>query len=150
MHRPKLSPGVLAVVAALILWAAGSTLSALSGRGDIFSAMGAFLLSLGFVIFLTERHRTTELRRLWDSQVEVQLRMIWRYVRRLRPGHDRAGPPQHSLDEMERILDDSFEDLMAAKNAERRLDGYRIEMALSIAGTLQWGFGEIVIAALHR
>jgi len=142
-------PGRILMFATIVGWAGATLAALLSGWTEIFSAMGALLLCLGFAVFLTERYRATELRRLWDNQVEVQLRFIWRYVRRLRPGHEHFGPPQHSLDEMERILDESFDDLMAAKSAERGLDTYRLEMALSILGTLQWGFGGLIMELLH-
>lgn len=142
-------PGRLLVIATLLGWAGVTAVALLRGWSEVFASMGALLLCLGFAVFLTERYRATELRRLWDNQVEVQLRFIWRYVRRLRPGHQHYGPPQHSLDEMERILEESFEDLMAAKSAERGLETYRIEMALSIVGTLQWGFGGLLMGLFH-
>lgn len=142
-------PGRLLLIAMLVGWAGVTLAAMIRDWPELFAAMGAFVLCLGFAVFLSERYRMSELRRLWDNQVEVQLGMLWHYARRLRPGHHHGGPPQHSLDEMERILDESFETLTAAKNAERRLDTYRLEMALSIAGTLQWGFGELVMRALH-
>lgn len=142
-------PGRALAILILLGWAGVTAAALIHGWPELFSAMGALLLCLGFAVFLTERYRATELRRLWDNQVEVQLRFIWRYVRRLRPGHQQFGPPQHSLDEMERILDESFDDLMAAKSAERGLDTYRVEMVFSIFGTLQWGFGELFIGLIH-
>lgn len=148
LDKPLWPARVLAILT-LVIWASVSGVALVRGWDEAFPAMGALLLCLGFAVFLTDRHRVSETRRLWDSEVEVQLRMMWRYVRRLRHGHERFGPPQHSLDDMERILDDSFEDMMTAKSDERRLETYRIEMALSIAGTLQWGFGGIVIRLLH-
>lgn len=148
MFQYLLRSGRPLVFSAVLFWGVFSVLSFLRGWEEVFAGMGAFLLCLGFAVFLTDRYNVSETRRLWDNQVEVQFRMMWRYIRRVRTGHDHPGPPQHTLDEMERILEDSFEDLMEAKSAERRLETYRIEMALSILGTLQWGFGELIVRAI--
>ena len=38
---------------------------------------------------------------------------------------------------------------LADKAEERSLEAYRLEMAFTILGTLQWGFGALLIELLH-
>ncbi|MEO1000944.1 MAG: hypothetical protein AAFW69_10155 [Pseudomonadota bacterium] len=129
-----------------IVWAGLSTSAMIFGWGQIFAALGAFALALGFAIFLTDRFSLAEEKRYWDSLVETQMRQTWRYLKRARR-EDPTDP--RDLDALEAQIDESFESLLSAKAAERGLENYRLEMGFSILGTLQWGFGAILVEALH-
>ncbi|MEM8740608.1 MAG: hypothetical protein AAGE13_03845 [Pseudomonadota bacterium] len=128
------------------LWAGASIAGLLLNWPQLFPAFGAVALCIGFGVFLTDRFRASEARRLWDSQLETQLRMIWRYIQRMR--RDDARDPL-SLDALEGRISESFEGMLASKNAEAVRETYRIEMSFSVIGTLQWGFGEMVVGWLH-
>ncbi|MEM9013194.1 MAG: hypothetical protein AAGE18_18395 [Pseudomonadota bacterium] len=131
---------------AFLVWVAVSLGALGFGWANVFSAMGAFALALGFAIFLTDRFRLAEERRYWDSLVETQMRQTWRYLKRLRR-EDPQDP--RDLDALEAQIDESFETLLSAKAAEKGLDSYRLEMTFSIVGTLQWGFGAMLVRSLH-
>lgn len=124
-----------------------STLALGLGWAQLFPALGSVLLCLGFTVFLTDRYRIAETRRLWDSQMETQLRMVWRHQMRIRHG-DRKPDPL-TLEELEARVSDSFESLLEAKNREEGLETYRLEIVLSVIGTLQWGFGAILMELAH-
>ncbi|MEM7523653.1 MAG: hypothetical protein AAF360_07860 [Pseudomonadota bacterium] len=130
----------------LIVWAAASTVSIFIGWPEIFSALGAFALSLGFGIFLTDRFAISEERRYWDSLLETQQRLTWRYLKQVRQGR---GDDPHTLDELESQIDDSFETLLETKAREGAMENHQLEMGFSIVGTLQWGFGEMLVRLLH-
>ncbi|MEM9049888.1 MAG: hypothetical protein AAGC92_14345 [Pseudomonadota bacterium] len=130
----------------VILWVIASIAGLLLNWVDLFPAFGALALCIGFGVFLTGRYLSGEENRLWDSQLETQLRMIWRYVRRSRR-EDPTDPL--SLEELESRISDSFEGMLASKNAQSDRDSYRVEMGFSILGTLQWGFGEMLMRSLH-
>ena len=132
----------------LIVWAAASAMSAIAGWPHVFAAMGAFSLSLGFAVFLTDRYLLSEERRYWDSLTEMQLRQTWRFLKQLRSGTQ--GDDPHDLDELEGQIEESFASLLDAKAREAGLETYRIEMSFSIVGTLQWGFGALIVEWLHR
>ncbi|MEL7465851.1 MAG: hypothetical protein AAFN79_17405 [Pseudomonadota bacterium] len=132
--------------AGMVGWAAASLTALLIGWPQIFSALGAFALALGFGVFLTDRFQLSEQRRYWDSLVETQQRLTWRYLKRLRREDD-ADP--RALDDLEAQIDESFESLLEAKAAEKSAETYRLEMTFSIVGTLQWGFGVMLVRALH-
>jgi hypothetical protein len=128
----------------LLVWAITSTIAFFQPWPQLFSAMGSLLLCLGFAVFLTDRYKFSEERRLWDHEIETQLRMTWRYLQRLR--HPDSGPAQPlTIDEMEGKLTDSFEAMIEAKRREVSLETYRLEIMLSIIGTLQWGFGVLFL-----
>ena len=131
----------------LVLWDVVSAWSALLGWAQLFSAMGSVALCLGFAVFLADRFRLTEERRLWDHDLAVQLRMMWRYLQRMRRGDE--GHEPLSMEEIETRLTEGFENMIAAKNEEARLETYRLEMAISILGTLRWGFGALAVGAIH-
>ncbi len=130
----------------IIVWAVLSLISLALGWPHLFAAMGAFALTVSFVIFLTDRFRIGEERRYWDSLLETQQRLIWNYSKRLR--RDDAAAPR-ALDDLELQIEESFETLLSAKAAEKSMDSYRMEMGFSILGTLQWGFGAMLVALLH-
>lgn len=135
-------------LAGFAVWLVISPLSLVLGWPELFSAMGAFALSIGFGVFLTERYALSEERRYWDALVETQLRQTWRYLKQLRSGEQGSDP--HDLDELEDQIDESFESLLETKAREGGLDTYRLEMIFSIFGTLQWGFGALLVGLLHR
>lgn len=131
---------------AFVLWMGASATAAAKGWPEIFSALGAFALALGFGVFLTDRFRITEQRRYWDSLIETQARQTWRYLKRLRR---EDGRDPRALDALEAQIDESFESLLASKAAERTAENYRLEMIFSILGTLQWGFGAMLVELIH-
>ncbi|MCF6273988.1 MAG: hypothetical protein L3J37_12540 [Rhodobacteraceae bacterium] len=128
--------------AAMALWAVTSIVSVSLGHARIFAALGSFALCIGFVVFLTDRYLAQEARRHWDSQILTQSRMIWRYMLRLEDPQITDPTPLPVL--RERITE-NFESLLAAKAEEKKMETYRYEMVFSVLGTLQWGFGELVI-----
>lgn len=132
----------------MIVWGVASTAAAVAGWPHVFAAMGAFALSLGFGVFLTDRYLLSEERRYWDSLTEIQLRQTWRFLKQLRTGEQ--GDDPHSLEELEAQIEESFESLLDAKAREAGLETYRVEMSFSIVGTLQWGFGAMIVEWLHR
>lgn len=147
MLKYLLNSGRWLALLMLLGWGVISTLAIVNRWHDIFAAMGSFLLCLGFAVFLTDRFRYSETRRLWDHELETQMRLLWRYLQRLRHGELEQYPI--SIDEMEAKLGQSFEAMLTAKNREARLETYRLEMSLSILGTLQWGFGKLIVTAVH-
>lgn len=135
---------------ALVVLAAQIALSGaalLLGWREIFAALGSLLLCLGFTVFLTDRYRIVEVRRLWDSQIETQIRMIWRHQMRVR--HGEKTPDPLSIDEIETRVGESFDSMLHAKNHEKKLETYRLEISLSVIGTLQWGFGALLVEFAH-
>ncbi|MEM7547100.1 MAG: hypothetical protein AAF367_16340 [Pseudomonadota bacterium] len=129
------------------VWAVASVAALIAGWPEVFAAMGAFSLSLGFGVFLTDRFALSEERRYWDSLVETQQRQTWRYLKQVRNG--KRGDDPHTLDQLEAQIDESFESLLETKAREGALENYRLEMGFSIIGTLQWGFGAMIIGLLH-
>lgn len=138
------------MLALLLLWGTVSILAAVMNWAELFPALGSVALCIGFATFLVDRYQMAEERRLWDHQVEVQIRMIWRYVRRTagQPGQAKESDPL-SLADLESRISDSFDGLLSSKNAEEKQETYRYEMAFSIVGTLQWGFGGMLMSVLH-
>jgi hypothetical protein len=134
-------------LAGLVIWATASIASLIAGWPEIFAAMGAFSLSISFGVFLTDRFALSEERRYWDSLVETQLRQTWRYLRQLRKGAQ--GNEPHTLDQLADQIDESFDSLLETKAREGALENYRLEMGFSIIGTLQWGFGAMIIGLIH-
>jgi len=126
-------------------WAVASAVSALTGAGQIFGAMGSFALCISFVVFLTDRYMAQEARRHWDSQILTQSRMMWRYFSRVEnPGKDDPTP----MEKLRAQVSENFDDLLAAKADERAIETFRYELMFSVIGTLQWGFGAILIGLI--
>lgn len=131
--------------AALIFWAAATVTSAIFGAGQIFSALGSFALSISFVVFLTDRFMAQESRRRLDSQILTQSRMMWRYFSRIEDASIKDPTP---LPKLRNQITENFDDLLAAKYEEKAIETYRYELLFSVAGTLQWGFGEMLIGLI--
>jgi len=127
---------------ALGVWAMASIVSMITGAAHLFSAMGSFALCISFVVFLTDRYMAQEARRRWDSQILTQSRMMWRYNSRIeKPG---AKDPT-DLATLRDQISENFDELLAAKAEERAIETFRYELLFSVAGTLQWGFGAMLI-----
>ncbi len=133
----------LVVYASLFIWAAGSLWAGFGNHADLFAAFGSFALCISFGVFLTDRFATQEARRRWDSQILTQTRMMWRYQQ-----HQPDDPtPRATLHDQ---ITQSFDDLLAAKAAESKLETYRYELVFSVVATLQWGFGHLLLTLLHK
>jgi len=131
---------------ALGIWLVVSLASAGFGSARLFGALGSFALCISFVVFLTDRFMAQESRRRWDSQILTQSRMMWRYTNRVEDGSIKDPTP---LPKLRGQISDNFDDLLAAKAAEKTIETYKYELAFSVAGTLQWGFGELLIGLLR-
>ncbi len=127
-------------------WALASVVAALSGYPRLFSVMGSFALCISFVVFLTDRYMAQESRRRWDSQILTQSRMIWRYIRRVEARVKSDPTPLNKLRDQITV---NFDDLLAAKAEEKAMETYHYEMVFSVMGTLQWGFGEMLIEMMR-
>ncbi len=131
---------------ALAFWLIASLSSIALVHSRLFGALGSFALCISFVVFLTDRFMAQEARRRWDSQILTQSRMMWRYSSRL---EDSAIKDPTSLPKLRTQISESFDDLLAAKAEEKAIETYKYELAFSVLGTLQWGFGEILIDLLR-
>lgn len=126
-------------------WALASVVAALVGYPRLFSAMGSFALCISFVVFLTDRYMAQESRRHWDSQILTQSRMIWRYILRVEARVKSDPTPLNKLRDQITV---NFDDLLAAKAEDKAIKTYRNEMFFSVLGTLQWGFGEMLVETI--
>jgi len=127
---------------ALGFWLVASLASVATHKAAIFGSLGSFALCISFVVFLTDRFMVQEARRRWDSQILTQSRMMWRYFSRV---EDNAINDPTSLPKLRSQITENFDDLLAAKADEKTVETYKYELAFSVMGTLQWGFGEILI-----
>ena len=132
----------LVLFAAIGIWATASVVGAIFGMAKLFGALGSFALCISFVVFLTDRFMAQEARRRWDSQILTQTRMMWRYYRRTEDPKLKDPTPLATLKDQ---ITGNFDDLLAAKAEEKAIETYRYELMFSVVGTLQWGFGEIMI-----
>jgi len=132
----------IALYFSLVFWALASVASVALGHAQIFGALGSFALCISFVVFLTDRCMTQEERRRWDSQILTQSRMVWRYMRRI---EDDSIVDPTPLPKLKDQITETFDDLLAAKAEERSAETYHYELLFSVFGTLQWGFGEVLI-----
>jgi len=132
----------ITLYAALGLWLIASVVSISLGYSHLFGALGSFALCISFVVFLTDRFMAQEARRRWDSQILTQSRMMWRYF-----SHDSNDPT--ALPKLRDQITENFDDLLAAKAEEKAIETYKYELAFSVLGTLQWGFGEMLITHLR-
>lgn len=135
------------VFVALGFWAIGSIWTFASGMALAFEAMGSFSLCISFAVFLTDRHVIQETRRRWDSQILTQSRMMWRYYQDVETGLDHNDPTPLAV--LRDQITTNFEDLLAAKAAERGLEKFRTELFFTLLGTLQWGFGGMLLNFAH-
>jgi hypothetical protein len=108
--------------------------------------MGSFALCISFVVFLTDRYMAQEARRRWDSQIITQSRMMWRYFGRTETFDDNDPTPLPTLKDQ---ITQNFDDLLAAKANEKMMETYRYELMFSVIGTLQWGFGDLLVGAIR-
>jgi len=127
---------------ALTLWLLASVVSVITGNAHLFGALGSYALCISFVVFLTDRFMAQEARRRWDSQILTQSRMMWRYL-----SQDINDPTSPSR--LRDQITENFDDLLAAKAEEKTIETYKYELAFSVLGTLQWGFGEMLIRYLR-
>lgn len=135
------------LIGMIVVWIVLSILALVNGWQEVFPAIGAVALSIGLSIFLTHRYTSQEERRLWDNQEEVQQRMIWRYTQMVKRGRQGDDPlDEHQLADR---ISASFESMLEAKRSEVNLETYRYEMIYSVAGTLQWGLGGMLVRWLH-
>ncbi len=132
----------ITVYTSLILWLLASTWSVVFGHAHLFGALGSFALCISFVVFLTDRFMAQEVRRRWDSQILTQSRMMWRYFSRI---EDPVVKDPTPLPKLRDQITENFDDLLAAKAEEKTIETYKYELAFSVLGTLQWGFGEMLI-----
>lgn len=132
----------LILYVALSFWAAASLLTGFIGAAHLFGSLGSFALCISFVVFLTDRFMVQEARRHWDSQILTQSRMMWRYYSRIeKPGTSDPTP----IEKLRGQISENFDELLAAKAEEKAVETFHYELIFSVAGTLQWGFGEILI-----
>ncbi len=136
----------ITVYTALTLWLLASIGSVVEGHAGLFGALGSFALCISFVVFLTDRFMAQEARRRWDSQILTQSRMMWRYFSRL---DDASAKDPTPLPKLRDQITQNFDDLLAAKADEKTIETYKYELAFSVLGTLQWGFGEMLITYLR-
>ena len=127
---------------ALGFWLLASFTAIAIGHTHLFAALGSFALCISFVVFLTDRFMAQEARRRWDSQILTQSRMMWRYF-----SHDSNDPTPLPI--LRDQITENFDDLLAAKAEEKAIETYKYELAFSVLGTLQWGFGEMLIGHLR-
>ena len=132
--------------ASLLFWAVASLSSVSLGHAHLFGALGSFALCISFVVFLTDRYMAQEARRRWDSQIMTQTRMIWRYYSRT---ENPAQVDPTPLPVLKDQITGNFEELLAAKAEEKSWETYRYELAFSVVGTLQWGFGELFVGLVR-
>ena len=130
----------------LAFWLIASVLTFAVGYAQFFAALGSFALCISFVVFLTDRFMAQEQRRRWDSQILTQSRMMWRYRNRVEDPTIKDPTPLIVLRDN---ITQNFDDLLAAKAEEKTIETYRYELIFSALGTLQWGFGEIVIGLIR-
>ncbi len=135
------------VIVALLVWLLATFWSFATINVALFSAMGSFSLCISFAVFLTDRHVSQETRRQWDSEILTQSRMMWRYYQNAELGRGANDPT--SLAVLRDQITINFNDLLAAKAAERGLDRFRTELFFTLVGTLQWGFGGIVMEFIY-
>ncbi len=128
--------------AALACWFLASFVSVYSGHAHFFGALGSYALCISFVVFLTDRFMAQEARRRWDSQILTQSRMMWRYF------SDDSNDPT-SRPTLRDQITENFDNLLAAKADEKKIETYKYELAFSVLGTLQWGFGELLVTYLR-
>jgi len=131
---------------ALGFWLIASFSSIVMGYPHVFGALGSYALCISFVVFLTDRFMAQEARRRWDSQILTQSRMMWRYFSRIEDSAVKDPTPMPTLRDQ---ITENFDDLLAAKAEEKTVETYKYELAFSVVGTLQWGFGEILIRFLQ-
>ncbi len=120
--------------------------SVVFGHATLFASLGSFALCISFVVFLTDRVMAQEARRRWDSQILTQSRMMWRYFSRQ---DDISIKDPTPLPKLRDQITENFDDLLAAKADEKAIETYKYELAFSVLGTLQWGFGELLIGYLR-
>ncbi len=131
---------------ALGFWFVVSFAAIIFGHAHLFGALGSYALCISFVVFLTDRFMAQEARRRWDSQILTQSRMMWRYFSRL---EDTSVNDPTPLPKLRDQITENFDDLLAAKAGEKAIETYKYELAFSVLGTLQWGFGEMLIGYLR-
>lgn len=142
-----LQSGRTLAIAVFWFWALMSALSLAMGWAQIFAAMGSLLLSLAIAVFLTERYQANERRRLWDHHLQDQLGLLGEIANR---AHGNGRPLRNEpLHELQQAFCDSLERMTVAKAREEDEDTWRDEMVLSITGTLQWGFGALLVDLIH-
>jgi hypothetical protein len=127
---------------ALGLWLLASVAAIGFGNAHLFGALGSYALCISFVVFLTDRFMAQEARRRWDSQILTQSRMMWRYFSRKSDAKIQDPTPLPVLRDQ---ITENFDELLAAKAEEKAIETYKYELAFSVLGTLQWGFGEMLI-----
>ena len=132
----------ITLYSALFLWLLISVVSVAYGHATLFASLGSFALCISFVVFLTDRFMAQEARRRWDSQILTQSRMMWRYF-----SHDKNDPTP--LSKLRDQITENFDELLAAKEKKKAIETYKYELAFSVLGTLQWGFGELLITYLR-
>ncbi|MBL1437679.1 MAG: hypothetical protein COB08_015930 [Rhodobacteraceae bacterium] len=136
----------ITLYAALSLWLIASVASVVLGYSHLFGALGSFALCISFVVFLTDRFMAQEARRRWDSQILTQSRMMWRYFSRIEDAAIKDPTPMPKLRDQ---ITNNFDDLLAAKAEEKAIETYKYELAFSVLGTLQWGFGKMLIELIR-
>lgn len=127
---------------AVALWFIASIAAIIVNHPHLFGALGSFALCISFVVFLTDRFMTQEARRHWDSQILTQSRMMWRYLSRHR---DTSANDPTPIPKLRDQITQNFDELLAAKAQEKTIETYKYELIFSVMGTLQWGFGEILV-----
>lgn len=135
-------------IAIFVFWAAVSAVALWQGWAQIFAAMGSLLLSLAVAVFLTERYEASERHRLWDHDLQGQLRVLAAIANRAHDNSGQGADPR-PLYELQGDLEDSLERMTVAKHNEEADETWREEMIFSITGTLQWGFGALLIDLIH-
>lgn len=136
------------LISLIVVWVATSVWAMVQGWEEVFPAIGAVALAVGVSIFLTHRYTSQEERRLWDNQEEIQLRMIWRYITQMQRDGRQEGDPL-SMDGLARRINQSFESMLKSKHDEAKQETYLYEMIYSVAGTLQWGLGRMLVEWVH-
>ncbi len=136
----------LVLFSTLGFWLLASMAAIAFGKAHLFGALGSYALCISFVVFLTDRFMAQEARRRWDSQILTQSRMMWRYFSRIEDPATQDPTPMSKLRDQ---ITENFGDLLAAKAEEKTIETYKYELAFSVLGTLQWGFGEMAIGYLR-
>ncbi len=132
----------IALYGAILLWFILSVTSVILGHAHLFGALGSYALCISFFVFITDRFMAQEARRHWDSQILTQSRMMWRYFGRIEDATTKDPTPLPKLRDQ---ISHNFDDLLGAKAGEKVKETYKYELAFSVLGTLQWGFGEMLI-----